>query len=230
MASTKLPLRLGAAAAAAALLAAGPSAHAANLLVNGSFEDLTHFVDQGADTNSPNAGDSTTLVGWTVFNDSVSWIGPTNPFGVTASPSGGSYFLDLSGFHNGNPDGGVRQTIATVAGSTYLLTFDLGSSLFYGLQDGVHVTAGGASADFLSTNSGQETNLWETESLSFMATGSSTTISFLGNVGANYVGLDNVSVTGATSAGVPEPAAWALMLMGFGGLGAMLRRRRLATA
>lgn len=33
------------------------------------------------------------------------------------------------------------------------------------------------------------------------------------------------------SAGVPEPASWALMLMGFGGLGAVLRRRRvLATA
>ena len=27
-------------------------------------------------------------------------------------------------------------------------------------------------------------------------------------------------------AGVPEPASWALMLTGFGGLGAMLRARR----
>ena len=26
--------------------------------------------------------------------------------------------------------------------------------------------------------------------------------------------------------GVPEPASWAMMLMGFGGLGAVLRRRR----
>jgi hypothetical protein len=35
-------------------------------------------------------------------------------------------------------------------------------------------------------------------------------------------------------AAVPEPASWALMIMGFGGLGAMIRRRRtsatLATA
>ena len=48
-----------------------------------------------------------------------------------------------------------------------------------------------------------------------------------GNAG---VFLDNVSVTG----GVPEPAAWAMMLIGFSGLGALLRRRRasvnLATA
>jgi hypothetical protein len=27
-------------------------------------------------------------------------------------------------------------------------------------------------------------------------------------------------------AGVPEPASWALMLVGFGGMGALLRRRR----
>lgn len=35
---------------------------------------------------------------------------------------------------------------------------------------------------------------------------------------------------GFTTGGVPEPASWALMLMGFGGLGAMLRRRRQAGA
>jgi hypothetical protein len=37
-------------------------------------------------------------------------------------------------------------------------------------------------------------------------------------------------VTTDASPGVPEPAAWALMLMGFGGLGAMLRRRRAVPA
>ena len=28
------------------------------------------------------------------------------------------------------------------------------------------------------------------------------------------------------TAGVPEPATWALMILGFGGVGALLRRRR----
>ncbi len=32
------------------------------------------------------------------------------------------------------------------------------------------------------------------------------------------------------SAAVPEPAAWALMILGFGGVGTMLRRRRMALA
>ena len=46
-----------------------------------------------------------------------------------------------------------------------------------------------------------------------------------GNAGNNCcygAAIDNVAVT----AGVPEPATWALMLVGFGGLGAALRSRR----
>jgi hypothetical protein len=38
-------------------------------------------------------------------------------------------------------------------------------------------------------------------------------------------GLENVQVTGL-AAGVPEPATWGLMLVGFGGMGALLRRQR----
>jgi len=41
--------------------------------------------------------------------------------------------------------------------------------------------------------------------------------------------LDNVTVTGtpAPTAGVPEPASWALMILGFGAAGSVLRRRRM---
>ena len=44
------------------------------------------------------------------------------------------------------------------------------------------------------------------------------------------VGIDNVSfaVDRVVDGGVPEPASWALMLLGFAGLGAVMRRRRLA--
>lgn len=63
-------------------------------------------------------------------------------------------------------------------------------------------------------------------SYTFTATGASTQIQFAGNtletLGDERFGIDNVVVSGA----VPEPAAWAMMLMGFGGLGAALRRRR----
>lgn len=44
----------------------------------------------------------------------------------------------------------------------------------------------------------------------------------------NYNFFDNVSVTGPPA--VPEPAPWALMILGAAGLGVALRRRRAMTA
>ena len=35
-----------------------------------------------------------------------------------------------------------------------------------------------------------------------------------------------MQVSGPTAAGVPEPATWAIMLAGFGGLGVAMRSRR----
>ncbi len=40
----------------------------------------------------------------------------------------------------------------------------------------------------------------------------------------------NTNGSGTFSAGVPEPASWALMLIGFGGVGAMVRRRKTSIA
>jgi len=45
----------------------------------------------------------------------------------------------------------------------------------------------------------------------------------------DYIALDITSPAGA-GGGVPEPATWAMMLVGFGGLGAALRRRRVRYA
>jgi hypothetical protein len=43
--------------------------------------------------------------------------------------------------------------------------------------------------------------------------------------------VNSISVSYQVSdAAVPEPGAWALMILGFGGAGAMLRRRRFAAA
>ena len=49
-----------------------------------------------------------------------------------------------------------------------------------------------------------------------------------GNVDLNQVG--RVDLSGASGGGVPEPASWALMILGFGATGAALRRRRLVAA
>ena len=60
------------------------AAHA-DLLTNGSFEDVTNFVNQGNDTDLLALG-STAMPGWTVVgSEALAWIGPTNPFGLTAA-------------------------------------------------------------------------------------------------------------------------------------------------
>ncbi|HEX3886584.1 MAG TPA: PEPxxWA-CTERM sorting domain-containing protein [Phenylobacterium sp.] len=46
--------------------------------------------------------------------------------------------------------------------------------------------------------------------------------------GADELGADDLAFGVDQMGGVPEPATWALMILGFGGAGALLRRRRLA--
>jgi hypothetical protein len=53
--------------------------------------------------------------------------------------------------------------------------------------------------------------------------GGMTNISIYATNANDNIELDNVSYRGGA---VPEPATWAIMLVGFGGLGAALRRRR----
>ena len=80
----------------------------------------------------------------------------------------------------------------------------------------------------LSTPSGGATD-WRTVNTQFTASGTSQVLSFLARgapTGLPPVALlDNVSVRAA----VPEPSTWAMMLVGFGAVGAGMRKRRRST-
>jgi hypothetical protein len=204
-------------------------AKAANLLTNGGFDDTTGFVDQGGGQMALATG-STTITGWTVISNTVAWTAPSNSFGLTGSNGSGS-FLDLQGITDGAPFGGVQQSVATCATCVYQLTFFLGSSSNFGVQDSITASAAGESQLFTSTNNGNQENLWEEETLDFTATGSSTTISLLGNTIPNgvFIGLDTVDleqISGPVTSAVPEPSTWAMMILGFCGLGFMAYRRK----
>jgi hypothetical protein len=204
----------------AGVLCSAASAHA-NLLVNGSFEEGT-FNPPFDHTVSPGVG-STIISGWTVINGSISWIDVGNPFGLSASA--GSKFLDLTDYRDSVPFGGVTQSLSTIAGATYLLTFDLGSSDRYGRPASIQASAGNATATFSSGPLTTGNNVYEPQALTFIATSSLTTVTLLGVAGQQNIGLDNVDVS-FVSAPVPEPSTYALMLCGVGLVGAAARRRR----
>ncbi len=192
----------------------------ANLLTNGSFEDTAGFVSNGDDTMSLPVG-STVMTGWKVVNDTTAWIGPANPFSLTASA--GKYFLDFTDYSTGAPFGGVEQTISTVAGQSYQLSFDLGSSSDFVSTSRILASAGSTSQAFSNTATG--VNQWEPFTLSFTANAAFTTISLVGQAGVFYIGLDNVAVESTGGNGVPEPASLALLGIGLTGLAAMRRRK-----
>ena len=200
-------------------LFAATAAHA-NLLSNGSFESGA-FVNQGNDTMSLAAG-SAVISGWTVATDTTAWIGPTNPFGLSAND--GSFFLDLTNYQPGAPFAGMTQTIATTPGAIYALSFDLGGSTFWGRPDSITASAAGTSATFTTPSTGTN-NDWQHVSMQFSASSSSTTWLLQGAAGLNYIGLDNAAVECGAASAVPEQGTWALILAGFAVLGGMVRRR-----
>ena len=187
-----------------ALLAA--SVAQANLFDNGSFESGT-FTPPGNATMTLNPG-STSLTGWQVVNDSIAWIGVGDPWGLDAVA--GDRFLDLSDYTAGVPFGGVSQTIPTAAGTEYSVTFNLGSSTFWGRPSSLTVTAGSTAQTFTSATTGSN-NDWNLHTFNFIATAASTPIAFVGNSGVNYIGLDDVAVSV-----VPEPSLAVLLLAGLG--------------
>lgn len=196
-----------------------PTAFAA-AFQNGSFES---FDPDAADVLCPagidfcgqyNAGNSG-ISGWTVGGHSVDVVGV---LGWTASD--GAWSIDLSGVGAGT----LSQSFDTVAGTRYQVAFDLGGN-FYGapsIKTGVVSAAGSSQSLSFDNAASTPTNMgWAHQSFIFVATGTSTVLSFASATNGNAgLALDNVSVTP-----VPEPETWALMLAGLGLVGFAARRR-----
>jgi hypothetical protein len=210
-------------------LGVAQDAAAANLLVNGGFETPVQGPPDFATFNVP-AG-SSLITGWNVVQGNVDLTTTANygPLTNTLDPAS-VQDIDLIGDKNGSNGvfGGLSQSFATVAGQTYRLTFDYShnpgtfSSNGYAAQ----VTVGD-----LSTQVSQTANQlgWVAFSQTFTANSDLTLLLFIDTQGAFNAGvyLDDVAVEAvAVTPGVPEPATWAMMILGFAGIGAMTYRRR----
>lgn len=178
---------------------------AANLIVNGSFE--TPVVPNAGFTNFP-AG-STAITGWTVVGVDSAVINKNfTQSGITFQSQDGNQFIDLAGITSNSNASGVTQTILTVVGQTYEVSFYVGSStdatsnhFFFPSTVDLSI-AGGARVHY--TNPVGPTNMlnWQLFVAPFTATGTTTSITFLnGSASNNFESmLDNVVVNA-----VPEP-------------------------
>jgi choice-of-anchor C domain-containing protein len=216
--------------AVAATVACAASAAGAATILNGNFETsaLTHpqttvmgilgFVTLGAG--------NTELTGWTIGGGGVDFMGSY------WTPAAGAHSLDLSAFSNGI----LSQTISTVVGQSYDVSFDLaGNTSGPPIIKHLKVDVGGSPDQiytFNTTGFSRSHMGWQVENYVFTAVSTLSTLSFSSidpPSGRPLTGtpwgpaLDNVSI--ATAAAVPEPATWALMITGMGLVGAGLRRR-----
>jgi len=207
--------------AAGALACIPASASAADLIDNGGFE-LPGVDNACCSTVPPSA-----LPGWDVLTGNVNVVIGT--FGSSAGNLAfqGSQYLDLVG------QGGVgslSQTFNTVAGQAYQLSFAYSHNLFSNLSSAAASFSVGNLAGTVTHSGGSNADLgWLTFTDTFVAGGATSTLTFINTAGGANEGifLDAVSVNevvvNATRA-VPEPATWAMLLIGFAAAGSALRR------
>jgi hypothetical protein len=158
--------------------------------------------------------------GWQQFGNT----GYTGTAGITLgqSPTDGlrqAYFGPVSN------SGGIFQNIATVAGETYRVSFDM-----YAAPGGQQFRVDFAGQTLV--NSSFSPGLGYTSFVyDILASAASSQLRFRTQHKPSYYLLDNVRVEHLEpTEAVPEPATWAMLIAGFGLVGASLRRRSAASA
>ncbi len=194
------------------LLASAPLAAlaspATNLVSNGSFE--TNLMSPGT------WGVGSNLTGWTGGSYGIELRD-----NVDGTASDGRNFVELDTTANSS----MSQTISTVLGQWYLLTFDYADRVGTAAStDGIAWSFGGAGGVI----EGSGSDAWQHFSTRVQADSSRMTLNFSATGLSDSMGtsLDNVSVSASA---VPEPAGITLVLGALGAAAAVTRRRQRRT-
>jgi PEP-CTERM motif len=199
-------LLLGALVAAGAMVSSAPQA--AELLLNGGFEGGVQAVTIGGFTNflvpvdwTPNAA----FVQFSGFNQVQGSIFHSGANSLKIGDDDDEALATLS------------QSFNDVAGDTYKVTFwaAYGGGVGGDPKAFLSVSAVGVAGVTVTDTIGET---FEPFSFSFVGTGHDT-LEIAGQTNPSSWFADDVSVTGAAAGTVPEPSTWAMMLLGFAGLG-----------
>ena len=195
------------AAAVAALSIAAPAV--ADIVVitgvnNQGTENVT-FADQAA---------SATIFGST--------LGQTNNFTVTGLTASSNLLLASSGAIQGSGSNLTSATLSQTGGSTFTrLVFDIDAASTGSVDILVdQPTFPDFQSSFTLDPNGH--NFFTITAINGQAIQS---VTLTGLFGATFSSISNVRF-GPVASGVPEPATWAMMLVGFAGIGMATRRRR----
>lgn len=168
-------------------------------LVNGSFEQGNFTgvnMASNHDTTQLFNGD-TNITGWTAVNE-LSWDGDDTTFHVV--PSDGRRFLDLTGYHDSQPEGGVQQILTLVPGASYTLGLDVGYNAMYpsptvnGVT--VSITEAGINQTFDNDGTGSgaliDSTFWKHYTFNFTPTAATNTLLLQSSAGSSgaFIGLD----------------------------------------
>ncbi len=210
---------------AAGLIVATAAPAAALTVVNASFETLpAGGLPNGCGTGC--AFSTTTVPGWTESSGAA--FGQFRP----GSASGNFAYFDYVpdgvtvAYLNG---GSIAQTLGAtaIAGHTYVLTTDFGVRHDLGNPGSIQLSVGSGNAFAIGLV--PVPGSWSTFTASYTATvadaGGAITITLASPGGQGD--FDNVTLNDTT---VPEPASWALMIVGFGLVGGAVRRRSATVA
>lgn len=215
---------------AAAATVFATQAHASAIFVqNASFETL------------PAGGLTETLCGvgcsYSIHDAIPGWvsspaIGSTNLGAFRPGVSSGN-----TAFFNSVPDGltvaysnlgSLSQIVGdtAIAGKTYQLLVDVGFRKDFPNDGTVSLIVGGHAVVATGLSS-HLSGRWNTFTANYLATAGDAgrPIEILLETSGAQANWDNVRLSTVTPGGVPEPASWALMLLGFGLTGSAMRRR-----
>ena len=148
---------------------------------------------------------------------SVDLVGPVNPYSITTPPGLNVVDMDGSTGVNNSPAGEIRSVDTTLAAGSYTLSFWISGNQRSSTERSVDVSLGSWSKTIGPL---PESSPWTLETFSFSTSGGA--LAFIDPGPSNQQGD---LITGVTLSSIPEASTWAMMLLGFAGLGFAAYRR-----